>query len=272
MPGSASRSSYADGTVAAVPLDDGGGRGVQPQRPARVAEPAPGPDRLPGGLGGQRGRCRPAAQPLLVDGQDPRHRRLLEHELRDQHRPRGRPTARATGSSRACSSYQPSSGRVEVGHRGHCPRRVFPVTGVTRRGSTARARLLPTVAPCRRRRVDLCLPTCTDDAVSWSSRSPCCWCWASAGCSAGRATGRAAVASRPPRSAPTPRRRPTRAQEGQGEGQEGRQGQRQGEGQGRQVADADPVTDPAGRRPAVRAPTRTCSSRRRCPTPWPGGT
>ena len=32
--------------LAAVPLDDRRGRGVQPQRPARVAEAAPGPDRL----------------------------------------------------------------------------------------------------------------------------------------------------------------------------------------------------------------------------------
>ena len=71
------------------------GRGVQPQRAARVAEPAPRPDRLAGGLGGQVGRGRPALEPGLVDREHPRDRGLLEHELRDHHRPRARRPARA---------------------------------------------------------------------------------------------------------------------------------------------------------------------------------
>ena len=67
-----------------------GRRAVQPQRPARVAEPAPGPDRLAGRLGGQVGRARPAGQPLLVHRQHPAHRGLLEHELADHHAPGAR--------------------------------------------------------------------------------------------------------------------------------------------------------------------------------------
>ena len=49
---------------AAVPLDDRGGRGVQAQRAARVAEPAPRADGLAARRGGEvRGR-RPGLQPL----------------------------------------------------------------------------------------------------------------------------------------------------------------------------------------------------------------
>ena len=92
--------------LTAVPLDDRDRRGVQPQGASRVAEPAPGPHRLAGRLAAARsaGR-RPASQPLRVDGQHPGHRRLLEHQLADQHRPGGGRGARQ-GRSRAYSSYQ----------------------------------------------------------------------------------------------------------------------------------------------------------------------
>ena len=74
--------------LAAEPLGDGHRRPVQPQRPARVAQPAPGPDRLAGRRGGQGRRGRPALQPGAPRPADPRHRRLLQHELADHDRPR----------------------------------------------------------------------------------------------------------------------------------------------------------------------------------------
>ena len=61
---------------------------MQPQRAARVAEPAPGPHRLAGGRGRQRLRRRPAIQPGGPRPADPLDRRLLQHELADHHRPR----------------------------------------------------------------------------------------------------------------------------------------------------------------------------------------
>ena len=78
------------GHPAVVPLDDRGGRGVQPQRAARVAEPAPRADGLAARRGGEvRGR-RPGLEPLAVHRLDAGDRGLLEHELRDHHRPRRR--------------------------------------------------------------------------------------------------------------------------------------------------------------------------------------
>ncbi len=74
--------------VTAVPFRYGDRGAVQPQRAARVAEPAPGADGLAGRLRGQVGGARPAGQPLLVDGQHAAHRRLLQHELTDHHPPR----------------------------------------------------------------------------------------------------------------------------------------------------------------------------------------
>ncbi len=86
--------------VTAVPFRYRDGGAVQPQGAARVTEPAPGPDRLAGRFRGQVGGARPAGQPLLVDGQDAVHRRLLEHELTDHHAPRpglGAPPRQVTG-------------------------------------------------------------------------------------------------------------------------------------------------------------------------------
>ena len=65
-PGSASSSSYAAGTSPSWRSTIADGRGVQPQRPPRVAEPAPHPHRLAGRLGGEGGRRRPALQPGVV--------------------------------------------------------------------------------------------------------------------------------------------------------------------------------------------------------------
>ncbi len=76
--------------VPAVPFRYGDGGAVQPQGPARIAEPAPGAHRLARGLLGQVGGAGPAGQPLLVDGQHPVDRGLLEHELADHHTPRTR--------------------------------------------------------------------------------------------------------------------------------------------------------------------------------------
>ena len=70
-----------------VPFRDRLRRFVEPQRAPRVAEPAPGAHRLPDRLGGEVGGRRPPFEPGLVDGEHPRHRGLLEHELADHHAP-----------------------------------------------------------------------------------------------------------------------------------------------------------------------------------------
>ena len=64
MPGSASSSDTSSGHHAAVLVDHGDRARVQPQGPARVAEPTPGPDRFGGEVGGQIGRRRPASHPV----------------------------------------------------------------------------------------------------------------------------------------------------------------------------------------------------------------
>jgi hypothetical protein len=64
------------------------GRCVQAQRAPRVAEAPPHPDRLARALRRQVRGSRPALQPGRVHRQHPGDRRLLEHELRDHHRPR----------------------------------------------------------------------------------------------------------------------------------------------------------------------------------------
>ena len=71
-----------------MPLDDGDRGLAQPQRPPRVAELAPGADDVGRRGGGEVGRRRPAGQPLPPDRLDPGDRRLLQHHLADQHRPR----------------------------------------------------------------------------------------------------------------------------------------------------------------------------------------
>ena len=61
---------------------------VQPLGPPRVTELAPGAQHVR--RAGRRGRrrCRPAGHPVQPDGLNPRDRRLLQHELADQHLPR----------------------------------------------------------------------------------------------------------------------------------------------------------------------------------------
>ena len=80
----------------AVPRGQDGRRLVQPERAPGIAEPAPLPDRLARGLGRQRGRGGPAGDPPEVFGPHPGHRRLLQHDLTDQHRP-GRRAGSAPG-------------------------------------------------------------------------------------------------------------------------------------------------------------------------------
>ena len=60
---------------------------MQAQGAPRITQATPGPHGFPGGLAGQIGRLRPAAQPFLPDWQDADHRCLLEHDLADQHAP-----------------------------------------------------------------------------------------------------------------------------------------------------------------------------------------
>ena len=62
-PAAASRSA---GHPPVVPFDEGHRAGVQPHRPAGVAEPPPHPDRLGRRVGGQRGRRRPAGHPGIA--------------------------------------------------------------------------------------------------------------------------------------------------------------------------------------------------------------
>jgi len=65
-------------------------RRVQPQGAPGVPEPVPGPYSLTRGRCGQVHRLRPPLQPAPVRRQHPVHRRLLQHELTDHHRPRPR--------------------------------------------------------------------------------------------------------------------------------------------------------------------------------------
>jgi len=61
---------------------------VQSQRPPGIAEPPPSPDGVTGGSRRQSGWRRPARHPVEPDRQDSRDRRLLQHDLADQHAPR----------------------------------------------------------------------------------------------------------------------------------------------------------------------------------------
>ena len=71
-----------------------GRRGSSPSRAtgARAvgSRAGPLPDRLPGRLGRERGRGGPPGHPAEVFGQHAGDRRLLQHDLADQHRPGGR--------------------------------------------------------------------------------------------------------------------------------------------------------------------------------------
>src|SRR5690606_13422828 len=60
---------------------------VQPQRATRVPELAPGTQDVTLTSTGQRRRLGPALHPLLVHWKDPVDRRLLQHDLADQHPP-----------------------------------------------------------------------------------------------------------------------------------------------------------------------------------------
>ena len=123
-PAAAARSS---GTSPAVPLGDRDRRGVEAQRPARVAEPSPGPHRL------ARRRRRPGRRVSASCSihasphrQHPRDRRLLEHELRDEDPPRrradgraraGRGRARRTTAARARARREGPWARSDYGRR-----------------------------------------------------------------------------------------------------------------------------------------------------------
>ncbi len=75
--------------LATVVVHDRDGGRVQPQGPPRIPQPAPGPDRLAGGLAGQIGRGGPAPEPFFPDRQHPDHGGLLKHDFADQHTPGG---------------------------------------------------------------------------------------------------------------------------------------------------------------------------------------
>ena len=117
IPGSASSWRVLARYVAAVPFRYRLRGPVQPQRAARIAEPAPGADRLAGRLGGQVGGAGPAGEPLLVHRQDPAHRGLLQHELADHHPPGARFGA-APGQIAGVLLEPPDDGGVEGGGGG----------------------------------------------------------------------------------------------------------------------------------------------------------
>ena len=129
IPGSVS-SSATEVRHDAVMLDrDRGGRRVQPQRPAGVAEPLPGPDGGGGGVRGQIGRRRPAREPALVHRQHPDDRGLLQHHLADQDGPRAKPRAaaragpgRAGRRTRSAGRRRAASGGAAARRRGSAPR------------------------------------------------------------------------------------------------------------------------------------------------------
>ncbi len=96
--------------LAVVPFHDRLSGGVQAQRPSRVAEPAPGPDRLAGRLGGEGGRGRPAPPARLVQTGSTRATGVcwsMNSLTRTAH---GVAPGARHGRSRACSSYQRSTG------------------------------------------------------------------------------------------------------------------------------------------------------------------
>ena len=84
------------GHRAVVPLVDQAGGRVQPEGSSGIAEAAPHPHRLAGAVRRQRGRRRPPGQPPDVRRQHPADRRLLQHDLADQHAP-GRGVGPAPG-------------------------------------------------------------------------------------------------------------------------------------------------------------------------------
>src|SRR5260370_19173816 len=82
------------------------------ERPARIAEQPPLPHRLARGLGGERTWCRPASEPFKVRGDDAGNRRLLQHDLADEHGPRRR--GRLAPGQIACVPPVPVQDGVEV--------------------------------------------------------------------------------------------------------------------------------------------------------------
>src|SRR5260370_42103403 len=82
------------------------------ERPARIAEQPPLPQRLARGRGGARTWCRPAYESFKVRGDDAGNRRLLQHDLADEHGPRRR--GRLAPGQIACVPPVPVQDGVEV--------------------------------------------------------------------------------------------------------------------------------------------------------------
>ena len=87
--------------LAAVELDHHPCRLVQPEGPARVAEPSPGPHGISRRSGREVGRRRPPLHPLAPDRLDPRERRLLRHHLGEEDAPGAGSPAPATAGAGA---------------------------------------------------------------------------------------------------------------------------------------------------------------------------
>ena len=204
--------------------------GVQPQRPARVAEPAPGPHRLArrlgrrsAGVGHRSSQARAPAAPAPPASAAASARRPA---------PTRRGVRARHGRSRAWSAYQPRTGSCSSASHGTVPlRRGYPAAS-------------PGVLPCEacpRARADPCLRGSTGDA-GWRCSASRWWSSsASARCSGSAATARRTRRRRRPvRAAHQPdrdrRRPPTPRKKGKGQG-------RQGQGEGRQGRRAEPDAD-----------------------------
>ena len=160
-----------------MPLRDGLRRLVQPQGAAGVAQPPPGPQHVRARRGGEVRRPRPARQPLVPDRLDAGDRGLLQHELADEHAPRGR--ARPPPGQVAGVDPVPVGHEVGQRHGGSLPR---AAGGRRRAVSDTRRGRWPTLT-CGSR-WGRCPPPSTGGGGSW--RWPRRWRW-SASCSPRRA-------------------------------------------------------------------------------------
>ena len=113
---------------AVVLLEHHAGALLQPQRPARVAEPPPRGDDLRRGGPRERGDVRPHAHPVSPVRHHPTHLGLLAHHLAHQHAPRRRapesPRQVAGVGLPPCGQQRPHARHSALAHR--FGRRIVP--------------------------------------------------------------------------------------------------------------------------------------------------
>ena len=266
------------GTSPPCLLDDRDGRRVQPQRPARVAEPAPGPHRLAGAGRDEVGRLGQAAIQASQTGST-RATGVCWSMISETSTPQGVASGRRHGRSRAWRRTSRARARAgsdggerHVHRRRHQRRPRRPIAGRGRCGSRGRAAAalitVGRVAAVTRLSTDPCRGASTGSAGCWSSASPARSSSASPGCSTTRPATRAASRRPPsPRSPAVDRDRATaRAKRRKAGAQDA--GDEEGQGRQDELARADgPVRrrrragDPdASRTPTPAARSRSCSS------------